>query len=186
MTKKKLSISLMFLMGLLSSCQTKFDPTIKDQIVDKVDIQRFMGDWFVIASIPTPFEKDVYNGLESYRWNEEEERVDILFSYYKKRFYGDYGSISQKGWVMEQGEGAYWKVSPLWPLKFGYLVIELDPDYQWTVVGVPDKSYAWIMARTPQMEEAPYQRAVKRLKDLGYNLEDLKKVPQNGEKPRKN
>jgi apolipoprotein D and lipocalin family protein len=140
---------------------------IKEQVVSHVDIPRFMGDWFVIASIPTPFEKGVYNGLETYRWNEEKKRVEI----------------TQKGWITDTTGNSHWLVQPFWPLKFDYLVIDLAEDYSWTIVGVPDKSYVWIMARKSSMGPEDYQLAISRLKKLGYRLDDLKKVPQNGDKP---
>ena len=159
-------------------------PEIESQILSrKVDIPKFMGDWFVIASIPTPFETDVYNGLERYKWNAKEERIDVSFLYHDKGFKGRIREITQKAWVQESGQGAYWKVQPFWPLKFGYLILALASDYQWTVIGVPNKSYAWIMARGHEMDDTDYQEAYKRLEELGYPMKKLKRVPQNGKKP---
>lgn len=158
-------------------------PEIKSQVVKNVDIQRFMGDWFVIASIPTPFEKGAHNGLERYEWNEEEGRVDISFFYREDGFEGDKEVITQKGWIEDGISKAHWLVSPLWPFKFDYLVIGLAPDYSWTIVGVPDKSYLWIMARNHKMKPSQYAMALKRVKDLGYKTHKIIKVPQNGAKP---
>lgn len=156
---------------------------IKDQVVTEVDIPRFMGDWFVIASIPTPFEKGVYNGLESYKWNEEAKRVDISFTYRKGGFNGKKGEITQKGWILDDNTKSHWVVQPFWPLKFDYLVIDLAEDYSWTIVGVPNKSYVWIMARQSVLSPENYQLAIKRLTHLGYKVEEIQKVPQNGDKP---
>jgi apolipoprotein D and lipocalin family protein len=75
-------------------------------------------------------------------------------------------------------------VQPFWPLKFDYLVIGLDPQYRWSIVGVPDRSYVWIMARTPQMSEEDYQVATQKIEKLGYDLKKLIKVPHNGQKPK--
>jgi len=156
---------------------------IKNQVVKSVDMERFMGDWFVIASIPTPFEKGAHNGLERYEWNEKEKRVDISFFYREDGFNGDKEVITQKGWIADKTSKAHWIVSPFWPLKFDYLVIGLAPDYSWTVVGVPDKSYLWIMARSHQMKPDVYALAVERARVLGYKTQDIIKVPQNGAKP---
>jgi apolipoprotein D and lipocalin family protein len=156
---------------------------VKTQVVNQVDIKRFMGDWFVIASIPTPFEKGVYNGLETYTWNEEEQRIDVSFTFRKDGFNGPKDEITQKGWIEDPVGKAHWKVQPFWPLKFDYLVIDLADDYSWTTVGVPDKSYVWIMARKHTMKPEEYQKAIERIRRLGYDLEKLKKVPQNGDKP---
>lgn len=156
---------------------------VQSQVVESVDIKRFMGDWFVIASIPTPFEKGVYNGLETYTWNEQKQRIEVSFTFRKGGFEGEKKEITQKGWIEDPVGKAHWKVQPFWPLKFDYLVIDLAKDYSWTTVGVPDKSYVWIMARKHTMSVEDYQKAIERLRQLGYDLEKLQKVPQNGLRP---
>lgn len=156
---------------------------VKSQVVKEVDIKRFMGDWFVIATIPTPFEKGVYNGVETYHWNDKEQRIDVTYSFRKDGFNGERDEITQKGWIQDPVGKAHWKVQPFWPLKFDYLVIDLADDYSWTTVGVPDKSYVWIMARKHTMTADQYRLAVDRIRALGYDLEKLQKVPQNGQKP---
>lgn len=171
---------------IFMSCQTgpyKMPKEIKSQVVPSVDIPRFMGDWYVIASIPTPFEKGVYNGLETYNWNDEDKRIDISFTYRKGSFEGEKKEIGQKGWIEDPKGKAHWKVSPFWPLKFDYLVIDLAEDYSWTTVGVPDKSYVWIMSRTPKMAVEELNKAKARIEKLGYKMDKLLVIPQNGEKP---
>ena len=101
---------------------------VASQVVDAVDIPRFMGDWHVIASIPTPFEKEVHNGIESYKWNEEDKIVEVTFTYRKGSFSGQKKVITQKGFIQDQEGKAHWLVQPFWPFKFGYIVIDLDPD----------------------------------------------------------
>jgi apolipoprotein D and lipocalin family protein len=91
--------------------------------VEKVDLQKFMGDWYVLAGRLTYFEKDVHNGLESYTWNSKEDRIDASFTYNKGLFEGPLKSLPQKGWVYNQKTKSHWKVSPLWPFKFDYLII---------------------------------------------------------------
>jgi apolipoprotein D and lipocalin family protein len=180
-----LSLALPLLMAA-SGCQSgpyRMPKEVASQVVDSVDIERFMGDWHVIASIPTPFEKGVHNGLESYRWNEKEKIVEVSFTYRKGSFDGEKKEITQKGFIQDPVGRAHWLVQPIWPLKFGYIVVDLDPEYRWTTVGVPDKSYVWIMARSHEMSDSDYQQATKRLEMLGYDMSKLKKVPQNGQLP---
>jgi len=185
--KSKLPLSLAFpLILAVSSCQSgpyRMPKEVAAQIVESIDIDRFMGDWHVIASIPTPFEKGVHNGLESYRWNEEEGIVEVTFTYRKGSFDGEKKVITQKGFIQDPVSKAHWLVQPIWPLKFGYIVIDLDSEYEWTTVGVPDKSYVWIMAKNHKMSPSSYEKATKRLKVLGYDMSKLKKVPQNGQLP---
>ena len=145
--------------------------------VDKVDIQKFMGDWYVLAGRFTPLEKNVHNALESYTWNVEKNRIDIGFTYNKGDFDGKLKSIPQKGWIEDQISKAHWKVSPLWPFKFDYLIVDLAEDYSWTAIGVPSQNYLWIMARDWQDQDSIVAEAVKRLNAKGYKTTDLILVP---------
>lgn len=144
--------------------------------VASVDIQKFMGQWYVMAGRFTPFEKDVYNGIESYKYNKEKEKIEISFTYNKGSFDGEEKSIPQTGWVYNQTSKAHWKVSPFWPLKFDYLIIGLADDYSWTVIGVPDQKYVWIMTRDYKISEADIAKIVQAMKDKNYNMDNLVSV----------
>lgn len=108
--------------------------------VEKVDIQKFMGDWYVLAGRFTPLEIDVHNGLERYTWNQAKQRIDVDFTYNKGSLNGRRISIPQKAWIHNRNSNAHWKVSPLWPLKFNYLVVDLDENYRWRRLACPIKS----------------------------------------------
>ncbi len=144
--------------------------------VDNVDIQRFMGDWYVIAGRTTFLEKGATNSLEQYSWNEEKNRIDITFTYNKNTFDGPLKTIEQKAWIHNSKTNAHWKVQPLWPFKLDYLVIALDKDYQWTVVGVPNQAYLWLMARVKSMSEEKIKSILKDVAATGYSIEDVKPI----------
>jgi apolipoprotein D and lipocalin family protein len=150
----------------------------KMNTVKKVEIEKFMGDWYVLAGRFTFLEVDVHNGLEKYTWNEADKRIDVDFTYNKGSLTGPKKSIPQKAYIYNQETKAHWKVSPLWPLKFDYLVVELDENYRWTAIGVPDQKYLWIMARDWKNPEATIKEAVKRLEAKGYDSKNLVLVPQ--------
>jgi apolipoprotein D and lipocalin family protein len=146
--------------------------------VENVDIQKFMGDWYVLAGRFTFLEKEVHNGLERYTWNEKENRIDVDFTYNKGSFTGPQKSIPQKAWIYNQETKAHWKVSPLWPLKFDYLIVALDENYRWTAIGVPDQKYLWIMARDWKNPEPIVAEATARLNQIGYDTKNMVLVPQ--------
>lgn len=146
--------------------------------VDKVEINRFMGDWFVIAGRFTIFEKGAHNGIERYIWNEKKNRIDISYIYNKNDFDGPEKVIGQKGWIYNEQTKAHWKVQPLWPFKLDYLVIALAPDYSWTAVGVPSGEYLWIMARDKFFSKEKVNEVLKELEVNGYPVNDIKYVPQ--------
>lgn len=141
--------------------------------VARVERDRFMGSWYVMAGRFTSFEKGAYNAVESYEWNQKEQRIDISFTYNKESLNGPKKEIPQKGWIVDTHSNATWKVQPWWPLKFGYLIIALDPNYQWTAVGVPDQDYLWIMSRDPQMPREKVDEIIQKVKRDGYDTKDI-------------
>lgn len=136
-----------------------------------------MGKWYVLAGRFTFLEKQVHNGLEVYTWNESQQRIDVTFDYRQGSFNGPKKSLPQKAWVANPRTNAHWKVSPLWPLRFDYLVIALDPDYQWTAIGVPNQKYLWIMARDWKNPQEIIPQVIEQLKKVGYSSQDLELVP---------
>jgi apolipoprotein D and lipocalin family protein len=150
----------------------------KVKTVQKVEIEKFMGDWYVLAGRFTFLDVDVHNALERYAWNQDEQRIDVDFTYNKGSLTGPQKLIPQKAWVYDQETKAHWKVSPLWPFKFDYLIVDLDENYQWTAIGVPDQKYLWIMARHWEEPEQIIQEAVRRLEAKGYDTKNLIRVPQ--------
>ena len=159
--------------ALFSGCSS-----MPQNTVSSVDLQRFMGKWYVIASIPTIFESGANNAVETYTWNEKEERIDVDFRFRKDSPTGPEKVMPQKGFVSNHETNAEWKIQPFWPFKFSYLIIDLAPDYSDTVIGVPSRSYVWIMARQPKMSDARYNELVSKIGGLGYDVSKLKKVPQ--------
>jgi apolipoprotein D and lipocalin family protein len=165
--------SIPLIMGFfISGCST--EPYTN--VAKKVDLARFMGSWYVQAGRFTYFEKNPYNSVETYTWNETEKRIDVDFRYNMGALNGPQKSIPQKGWVEDRVNNSTWKVSPFWPLKFGYLILALSDDYQWTAVGVPDQSYLWIMSRDPHFSKEKTQAILADLKDAGYNVENIQYV----------
>lgn len=146
--------------------------------VERVELPRFMGKWYVIASIPTSFEKGAFNATEIYTWNESKKRIDVDFKFNKDGFDGKVKSIPQTAWVYNEKTNSEWRVRPFWPLSFAYLIVDLASDYSDTIIGVPSRNYVWIMAREPQISDKRYEELVAKVKSLGYDLSKLQRVPQ--------
>ncbi len=145
--------------------------------VDYVDISKFMGKWYVQAGRFTFMEKDVHNAIEIYQWDEEKEQIKISFDYRQGGFDGKKKSIPQTGSIYNHQTNAHWKVSPIWPLKFDYLVIALAEDYSWCAIGVPSQKYLWIMTRESNLTEVEFEKILSKVKETGYSIEDLSQVP---------
>jgi apolipoprotein D and lipocalin family protein len=146
--------------------------------VSKVDLERFMKKWYVIAGRVTFMEKGAHNAVEEYRWNPKENRIDISFYFNKDSFEGPLKKIPQKAWLENKSTNAHWKVSPFWPLKFDYYVIALAEDYSWTAIGVPNQKYLWIMADKWDVSDTQLAEIIAKIKDIGYDVQDVVRIPQ--------
>ncbi|MGE3260934.1 MAG: lipocalin family protein [Bacteriovoracia bacterium] len=171
------SLIILLLATGCSSTPSKELPS--QETVDHVDLQRFMGKWYVIASIPTSAEKDAVNATETYTWNAKEERVDIDFRFRQGSASGEEKIIPQKGFIENKETNAEWRVQPFWPLKFAYLIVDLAPDYSDTIIGRPGRENVWVLAREPRMSDVRYRQLMRKIEAWGYEVKELKKVPQD-------
>lgn len=163
----------LILLVAITGCQRHQPiPTVK-----AVDLDRFMGDWYVIASIPTGFEKNAFNALESYRLAAD-GTVATTFTYNKGSFDGPLKTYTAKGFVSAESGNAVWGMQFIWPFKAEYRIIFLTDDYSQTVVGRSKRDYVWVMARTPTIPPADYDRIRDLLAAVGYDISWLQRVPQ--------
>jgi apolipoprotein D and lipocalin family protein len=143
----------------------------------KVDLARYMGDWYVIANIPTPFEKNVYNAVESYTLSPDGS-VATTFTYNEGGFDGKKKTFRPKAYVRDDGSNASWGMQ-FGPILAEYLIAYVDPNYTETVVARSSRDFVWIMARTPEIPDADYDRMVEQIGKWGYDTEKLQRIPQH-------
>lgn len=146
------------------------------ETVPQVDVERFMGPWYVIEHIGLSAEADAYGAVETYALRDD-GLIEIDYRFREGGFDGPERSIPQTGWVHDERTGAEWRVRPFWPLSLAYLIVDLAPDYAWSVVGHPSKRWVWILAREPALDEETLAGIRARLVESGYDLEGLRKVP---------
>ena len=145
--------------------------------VERVDLARFMGDWYVIASIPTFIERGAHNAVESYRL-EDDGSIATTFTFRAGSFDGETRRYTPRGFVLDRASNALWGMQFVWPIKADYRIVHLAPDYSQTVIARQKRDYVWIMARTPAIAEADYQRLLGVVASLGYDPARVQKVPQ--------
>ena len=161
------------LMLMLTACSSA--PTLP--VAEKVDLERFMGDWYVIANIPTRPEKGAHNAVESYRLDADGS-IATTFTFREDAFDGPERVMRPRGFVRDRESNAVWGMQFVWPIKAEYLIAHVDADYTETIIARSSRDYVWIMARTPQIPEADYQQIVTFLKEQGYDVDKIQKVPQ--------
>lgn len=159
---------------LLAGCQASLPPL---DPVDSVDLERFMGDWYVIANIPTFVEKGAHNAVETYRLDDD-GTIATTFTFRKDAFDGPEKQYHPRGYVRDTQSNAEWGMQFVWPFKGDYRIIYLEDDYSTTIIGRNKRDYVWLMAREPQMSAAEYANAVQIIADAGYDVSDLQRVPQ--------
>ncbi len=146
-------------------------------VVERVDLERFMGDWYVIASIPTLMEKGAHNAVESYRLDSDGS-IATTFTFRKGGFDGEKKTMTPRGFVRDTSSNAIWGMQFIWPFEADYRIVYLDDDYTRTIIGRERRDYVWIMARTPSIDETEYERLVGVIEGLGYDTNALARVPQ--------
>lgn len=171
-TVKSIILAALLLIG--TGCQT-MKPI---HTVDKVDLNRFMGDWYVIASIPTFIEKDAFNAMESYRIDDD-GTVAATFRFNKGSLDGPVKEYNPRGFIQDKQSNAVWGMQFIWPFKAEYRIIYLSKDYSQTIIGRTKRDYVWIMARTNTIPNTDYERIVKFLKEQDYDTNNLRMVPHS-------
>ena len=152
--------------------------------VAHVDLPRYMGDWHVIANIPYFAEKGCVDSIESYALRPDGD-IDNWFSCRKKTFEAPMKrKANALAVVDDRTTNAVWHVKFFKVISVKYVILDLDPNYQWTVVGHPSRNYGWVMARSPPLSDELYQRALRSLASQGYDTSRFEKVPQQPDKPR--
>jgi apolipoprotein D and lipocalin family protein len=146
--------------------------------VSHVDLPRYMGHWRVIGEIPYFAERGGVDSVESYALLPD-GTISNWFTMRKGSFSAPEKKVTAHAYVTNPQTNAEWKVKFFGGLITApYLIIDLDPDYQWTVVGHPSRNYGWIMAREKTMPDATYNAILKRLAAQGYDPSRFEKVPQ--------
>lgn len=163
------------LSALLTACAHDFDRT-----VSYVERDRFMGTWYVQAGRFTSFEDNAFNAVEKYQWDEKNKKIIIDFTFNQNSLNGPLKKIPQTAWITNESTNATWKVSPFWPLRFTYLIVALDEaNYEWTVIGVPNQKYLWIMSRNPEFSKEKTKEILNNISAIGYSVEDIVYVEHN-------
>jgi apolipoprotein D and lipocalin family protein len=144
-------------------------------VLDYVDLDRFMGDWYVIATIPTFLERDAYNPIETYQLNSD-GTITTTFTFNKGSLKGPTKIYRPRGFIKDKRTNAIWGMQFVWPIKADYRIVYLDDNYQQTIIGRNSRDYVWVMARTPKISEKDYLNLIAKVEALGYDLDSLKKA----------
>lgn len=142
-----------------------------------VDLNRFMGGWNVIGTIPWIVERNNVGTMDVYQ-RRPDGRIDITYVFHKGKLTAKKEEMHAVGTVVDKSSNATWKVQFVLPFQSPYLVIDLASDYRYTVIGYPSRHLVWIMSRMPSLDDSDYQSILVRLALQGYDIKRIHKVPQ--------
>jgi apolipoprotein D and lipocalin family protein len=147
------------------------------ETVAHVDLSRYVGTWYEIASFPQSFQRGCTGTTATYRLRKDGD-VDVLNRCRKGSLDGKEKSAQGRARIVDRSTNAKLEVSFFRPFWGDYWIIDLADDYSYAVVGHPGRDYLWILARTPTMADATYQGIVARLRAHGYETARLVRTLQ--------
>ena len=176
MTVPGLAIALALLSGCAASTTERLHlPPLTT--VPAVDLSKYAGTWYEIASYPQSFQKGCMATTANYAARPDGE-INVVNRCRKDSLEGVEDVAEGRARVVDKATNAKLEVSFFRPFWGDYWIIQLAPDYSYAVVGHPGRDYLWILSRTPQMEEAVYTGILEKLKEQGYELSRLQKTLQ--------
>jgi apolipoprotein D and lipocalin family protein len=145
------------------------------ETVANVDLNKYLGKWYEIASFPQSFQKGCHCTTAEYSLSDNgvvivENRCN------KGSITGKESYIKGKAFVEANSGNAKLKVQFFWPFKGKYWIIDLADDYSYAVIGHPNRKYLWILSRTSKMDEKIYQEILSRISEKGFDLSKLLKT----------
>jgi apolipoprotein D and lipocalin family protein len=148
------------------------------EVVSHVDLERYLGRWYEIASFPQRFQRGCVATRATYS-RRDDGRIRVVNECRDRTLDGELRQAEGIAWVAEDdGSNARLKVQFFWPFRGDYWIIDLDPDYQYAVIGHPSREYLWILSRTPTLDPARYEEILGRIEAQGFDLERLNPTPQ--------
>jgi len=148
-----------------------------DHTVDSLDLEKYAGKWYEIASFPNWFERNCFCTTAEYALMEG--FVKVTNSCRKGSPEGKLAVATGKARPVPSSNNSQLKVQFQWPFKGDYWVIALDEGYQYAMVGHPKKKYLWILSRTPGLDNEAYQNLLRIAEDKGYDVNRLQRTVQS-------
>ncbi len=145
--------------------------------VSYVDLNRYMGKWYEIASFPQRFQKDCTATQAEYSL-QSGGRVSVVNSCRLKTLDGELKIAKGSAYVDDKTTNAKLKVTFFWPFYGDYWILDLGDQYEYVMVGAPDRDYLWFLARTRTLDSVTYGRLLEKARDLGFDVSRLKTTLQ--------
>jgi len=178
MKRKVYSIGVaILLISSMLGCNTTKNQLNTMKTVDKVDLERYMGTWYEIARFPHSFEKGLVGVTATYKLKKS-GKVEVINQGFKDSLSGKMRRAKGFAKVPNPNTSGRLMVYFFWPFGGEYLILDLDENYQYVLVGSSSKNYLWILCRSPKMDEEIFTTLVGKAKSLDFDTSKLIKILQ--------
>lgn len=167
-------LALFVLVMLISGCQSN-SQTMNKSTVKEFDLNRYLGTWYEIARFDHRFERGLVGVTATYSLRDD-GKIRVLNQGFKNSLEGKHSSAEGK--AKTTGEPGKLKVSFFWIFYADYLILELDTNYRWALIGSTSDKYLWILSRTPELDEAITRQILDKAQARGYDTSKLIWVKQ--------
>ena len=144
------------------------------EVVPHVELEKYLGKWYEIAHLPAKFQEGCNETTATYTLSKDGS-ISVLNQSTKN---GKMKQAKGKAKVVDKNSNAKLKVTFVWPFYGDYWIIKLGNDYDYSVVGTPNRKYLWILSRTPQMDDKLYSQLIEYVKSKGFDVNNLIKTLQ--------
>ena len=173
MSMKYIIFGLFMFIGL--STGSRAEPL---KVVDFVEIDKYLGTWYEIARFQNSFQKKCAGDVTATYSLREDGDLRVVNKCRTTWEGEEYSESVGKAWVVDETTNAKLKVQFFWPFRGDYWIIGLGENYDYAVVGHPDRDYLWILSRTPEMDPVLYEELLGMLILQGYDINKLNKTVQ--------
>lgn len=147
------------------------------EVVSHVDLNRYVGRWYEIARLPNRFEKKCADSVTANYSLRTDGKLAVVNRC--RKLSGNYTTATGRAKVIDKTTNAKLKVTFFWPFYGDYWILDLGENYEYAVVGAPNRKYLWILSRHPQMDERLYQRLLAKMAARGFKTEQLVRTTQS-------
>jgi apolipoprotein D and lipocalin family protein len=139
------------------------------EVVPKVELQKYLGKWYEIAHLPAKFQEGCSQTTATYSLSKD-GNITVLN---ECRRNDKIRKAKGKAKVVDKASGAKLKVTFFWPFYGDYWIIKLGNDYDYAVVGTPNRKYLLVLSRTPTMDEKLFSEIIQFVKSKGFDVTNL-------------
>ena len=180
--KRSITISVTIILATLAIiAQSPKETAVRS--VSSVDLNKYVGTWYEIAKYPNKFQKKCVGNTTAIYKLRSEGKLEVVNRCLEKD--GTMNEAKGSAKIKDKATNAKLEVrfAPAFlsflPAVWGdYWVIDLAPDYSYSVIGTPDRDYFWILSRTPQLTDSTYQGILRRAEQQGFVPAKVEKTPQ--------